>query len=177
MTATEIRNALIKGLYEYLGDGIPVYRSGQVSEEQSLPYVIYTVVTTNGSGRTMGHYSVCREGERTEEIREEQESMTISFTACSQNRTDGNGNYIHGEDEAQEIAEMAHAWFVHAGYDYFVKNKIVIADVTEVRGRNSLAGNVEANRKGFDIICNYISEDRRNIPFVGQVMIGREEKG
>ena len=175
MTAMEIRNALVKGLYEYLG-GVQVYRSGQVSEEQKLPYVIYTVPVTDSGGNTMGHYSSCRKGESAEEIREEQTSMTMSFTACSENRMDNGGNYIQGEDEAQEIAERAHGWFTHAGYDYFVKCGIVIADVTEVRGRNALMGNEEANRKGFDVICNYIKEDRRDISFVDKVMTARKKE-
>ncbi len=177
MNTVEIRNALVKGLCGYLGGDIPVYRSGQTSGEQNLPYVIYTVMAVNAGGNTLGHYSVRREGDRAEEIREEQASLTVSFTACSQNRTDAMGNYIQGEDEAQEIAERAHGWFAHAGYDYFTKCGIVIAGVTEVRGRNALAGNEEANRKGFDVTCNYISTVSRDVASVERVNIRREKGG
>ena len=175
MTEIEIRNALVKGLNEYL-DGIEVYRSGQVSEEQPFPYIIYTVTATGGNGNTMGHFSACRKGDDAEEIREEQKSMTISLTVCSQNRTDREGKHIQGEDEAQEIAERAHGWFSHVGYDYFVKCGIVIADVMEVRGRNTLMGHEEANRKGFDVICNYISEERRDISTVSRAIAKRKKE-
>lgn len=176
MSTIAIRDALVKGLYGYLGGDIPVYRSGQTSGELTFPYVIYTVMSTNRGGNTTGHYSVKRKGDDAEEIREEQASLAISFTVCSQNHTDAGGNYIQGEDEAQEIAERAHGWFTHAGYDEFTKCGIVIADVTEVHERNALVGNEEANRKGFDVICSYINRERRDISVVDKVKAGRKRE-
>ncbi len=175
MSTVAIRDALIKGLYRYLGGDIPVYRSGQTSGELMFPYILYTVTAANGGGNTTGHYSVRKKGDGAEEIKEEQAFLTMSFTICSQNHTDALGNYIQGEDEAQEIAERAHGWFTHAGYDDFTKCGIVIADVTEVHGRNALMGNEEANRKGFDVICNYINGVSRDISVVDKVMAGREK--
>ena len=137
MNAKEVRDALVEGLHGHL-DGIPVYRAGQARPAEGFPYVIYSVIATTRGGGTMGHYEAVRAGEDAEEIRREQASMSLSLTACSQNRKDKAGGAIYGEDEAQEIAERAHGWFAHAGYDYFMGKGIVVSDVTEIQGRNVL---------------------------------------
>ena len=133
MNVIEARDILVKGLYDFLRSDdsscIPVYRSGQVNDEQEPPYIIYSVISARGNGQTLGHYSASASGETAEEIRQEQVSATMSFTICSMDRKEGK-KYIFGEDESQEIAEKCYGWFIHAGYDYFSSNKIVIADVT-----------------------------------------------
>lgn len=177
MNATEVRDRLVKGLYQHFGGRVPVYRSGQVSGEQTPPYVIYAVTGAGGRGGTMGHFAVCRKGDCAEEIRGEQRSMSLSFTACSQNREGEDGSRIFGEDEAQGIAEEAQGWFVHAGYDYLSRNNIVVSDVTEIQGRNVLMVDEELNRKGFDVICSYAAEDRRRISVVEKVSIKKKEDG
>lgn len=176
MNAKEVRDALVEGLYGHLG-GIPVYRSGQARPEEGFPYVAYSVTATNRGSGTIGHYEVAGAGEDAEEIRREQASMSLSFTACSQNRGDGTGATIYGEDEAQEVAERAHGWFAHAGYDYFMGKGVVISDVTEIQGRNMLMVDEEVNRKGFDVICSYISEDRRKVGAVRKASIRRGKGG
>lgn len=176
MNATEVRDALVEGLYGYLG-GIPVYRGGQARPEQGFPYVIYSVISTSRGGGTMGHYEAAGDGDGAEEIRREQASMSLSLTACSQNREDGTGGTIYGEDEAQGIAERAHGWFAHSGYDYFMGKGIVVSEVTEIQGRNTLLVDEEANRKGFDVICSYISEERRKVGAVSKASIKRGKGG
>lgn len=178
MNIVEARNILIKGLHEYLlgsaSEKIPLYRSGQTNEEQKLPYVIYSIMNDKGNGRTRGHYNVEAAGEKAEEIRQEQVSATMSLTVCSENRTEGE-TYIFGEDEAQELAEKCQGWFLHAGYDYLSQNNIVIADITGIQNRNMLLLNEEVSRKGFDVIFNYIAEDKRSIAVVNKVNIKEAE--
>lgn len=173
MNAVEARNILIKGLNEYFSGGIPIYRSGQTNKEQELPYIIYSILNDKGNGRTQGHYAIAAAGDAAEEIRQEQVSATMSLTVCSENRTEGD-IYIFGEDEAQELAEKCQGWFLHAGYDYLSKNNIVIADVTGIQNRNMLMVDEEANRKGFDVIFNYITEDKRSIAVVNKINIKQE---
>lgn len=176
MNVTEARNILISGLYEYFSEGIMIYRSGQVNEEQEPPYIIYSVVSDNGSGQVPGHYSVRAAGEDAEEIRQEQTSATMSVVVCSQDRN-RDGDYIYGEDEAQELAEKCRGWFIHTGYDYLSANNIVIMDVTAVQSRNMLMVNEEVSRKGFDVMFGYVAEERRSIPAVHGVNIRKEAEG
>lgn len=174
MNAVEARNILIKGLSEYLPDEIPLYRSGQTNEEPKPPYIIYSLLNDKGNGRTQGHYSVAAAGEAAEEIRQEQVSATMSLTVCSENRAEDE-EYIFGEDEAQQLAEKCQGWFLHTGYDYLSKNHIVIADVTGIQNRNMLMVDEEANRKGFDVIFSYITEDKRSVAVVNKVNIKEKE--
>ena len=174
MNVIEARDILVKGLYDFLcsdkSKQIPVYRSGQVNAVQKLPYIIYSVISDRENRQTLGHYSVSPLGEAAEEIRQEQVSATMSFTVCSEDRAEGE-EYIYGEDEAQEIAEKCHGWFIHTGYAYFSSNNIVITDVTGIGNRNMLVMDVEANRKGFDVVFNYIAEDKRDIAVVNKTKI------
>ncbi|MDE7331211.1 MAG: hypothetical protein K2O16_03070 [Lachnospiraceae bacterium] len=175
MNVTEARNILVRGLYEYFSESILIYRSGQVNEEQEPPYIIYSILSDNGSGQAPGHYSVRNAGEDAEEIRQEQTSATMSVIVCSQNRQEGE-DYIYGEDEAQELAERCKGWFIHDGYDYLSANNIVIADVTAIQNRNTLMVSEEANRKGFDVMFNYMAEETRSIPSVHRANTKRKQE-
>lgn len=176
MNVREARNILVSGLYEYFSESVMIYRSGQVNEEQEPPYIIYSIVSDNGSGQAPGHYSVRATGKDAEEIRQEQTSATMSVIVCSQDRS-RDEDYIYGEDEAQELAEKCKGWFLHTGYDYLSANNIVIMDVTAVQNRNTLMVNEEVNRKGFDVMFAYVAEEKRSIPAAHGVNIKKETEG
>ena len=140
-----------------------------------MPNGIYTVTAPYVSDGGLGDITEKEVEGGMEVTRMEMPSATFSFTFCSQDRTGPEGKPISGADEAEPLASRAAGYFLHAGYDDFTKCGIVIADVTEVHGRNALMGNEEANRKGFDVICNYINGVSRDISVVDKVMAGREK--
>lgn len=173
MKARKVRNRIIKGLHEYMQ--IPVYRSDQVSPEADLPYIVYSVITPYTKGNTLGHYRCEADGNGgTEEVRAEQAGMSLSFTACSQDRELGSGVFISGEDEAMDLAEKAQGWFLFVGR-IFLSPEVVVESVENVAPRNTLVVDEEANRYGFDVLVRYIREDVRHVDTIKAVKSRGEE--
>lgn len=160
MKAADVRDRVVKGLHQYLE--MPVILSDQISPESEMPYIVYSVTSPYIPGGTLGHY-----GNKIDvngnliQIRSEQAGMTMSFTACSQNRTEKDGSSIFGEDEAMSIAERAQGWFLHAGRG-FLSPDVVVESVENVARRSVLMVDEEANRYGFDVLLRYIREDVMN---------------
>ena len=74
----------------------------------------------------------------------------MSFTFCSMNRNTP-GGYIYGEDEALELAEKAHGFFLLSGHNISAENgDIVIQNVGAVANRSELLVTDTVRRYGFD---------------------------
>ena len=173
MKAVDVRDRVVQGLHEWFD--LPVILSDQVSPEAEMPYVVYSVTSPYIPGGTLGHYGnkIDANGNLIQ-IRLEQAGMTMSFTACSQNRTSEDGSSIFGEDEAMRIAEQAQGWFLYAGRR-FLSPDIVVESVDNVARRSVLMVDEEANRYGFDVSLKYIREDVMNAGAVKTVVSkGRE---
>lgn len=174
MKAREVRNKIINGLHEHMQ--IPVYKSDQVSPEADLPYIVYSIITTYTKENTLGHYRVEDDGQGSAvEIRGEQAGMSISFTACSQDRKCADGERIFGEDEAMDLAEKAQGWFLLGGRA-FLSPEVVVDSVENVVSRSTLVVDEEANRYGFDVLVKYIREDTRKVDAIRVVTSRGEEK-
>lgn len=157
MKVVDVRNKVVSGLHRYMD--IPVNLSDQVSPESKLPYIIYSVTCPYIPGNTLGHFSnKIDESGNLIQIRSEQAGMTMSFTICSQKRTEEDGSTVIGEDEAMELAERAQGWFLYAGRR-FLSPDIVVDSVENVASRSVLLVDEEANRYGFDVLLKYIRED------------------
>lgn len=132
MTFREIRNALVERLWNYMG--CPIVLADQVQPEAQLPYGIYSVSTPYAPDRGMGDYTTREaEGGNAEITRMEMPSATFSFTFCSQNRTDADGIYIYGSDEAEDLADKAIGYFQHVGYDDFLMLGITMSKLARRR--------------------------------------------
>ena len=158
MKAGDVRDTIVQMLHEYTQ--VEVYRSGQVSPEPKVPYIIYSVTSPYQPEATPGHFETVLENEETYLYRRERAGMSLSFTACSQNR-ENNGIKIQGEDEAMELAEKVQGWFLFVGRAELSAAGIVVEDVNNVQSRNVLMIDEEANRYGFDVLVRYIREDSR----------------
>lgn len=173
MRAVDVRDKVVMGLYQYLS--VPVNLADQVSPESEMPYIVYSVTSPYIPGSTLGHFGnkVDKNGSIIQ-IRSEQAGMTISFTACSQNRTAKDGSRILGEDEAMNLAERAQGWFLYAGRR-FLGPDIVVASVENAASRSTLMIDEEANRYGFDVLLQYIREDEMDAGAIKTVISrGRE---
>ena len=109
MTFLEVRNTLVSSLAAALG--LPVLLSDQVQPEAEVPFIVYSVTAPYASTGELGDHTqtVIENEDGTEALidnRREQPSATFSFTACSENRWDGE-EYVYGDDEAQSITEKA----------------------------------------------------------------------
>ena len=161
MTFREIRNALVERLWNYMG--CPIVLADQVQPEAQLPYGIYSVSTPYAPDRGMGDYTTREaEGGNAEITRMEMPSATFSFTFCSQNRTDADGIYIYGSDEAEDLADKAIGYFQHV-------------EIGQAQNRSTLIIDEAARRVGFDVRIRYTRQDTRVVSSVETAPITEKE--
>lgn len=92
--------------------------------------------------------------------RSEPVNATMSFTACSQNRLSESGETIFGEDEALEVADKAHGFFLLNGHNIATEyGDIVIRDVGKVASRTGFLVEDTVRRFGFDVKIGYVRTD------------------
>lgn len=174
MTVKELRNHVVKLLWS--GLGIPVILSDQAQPEVDPPFLIYSVTSPYSSTGELGDITWRSDGEEgILEDRMEMPSATLSFTACSENRTGEDGEEISGADEAEDLADRAVAFFKHLGYDDFSRLGICIVDVGPVQDRTTLMVDEASRRKGFDVRIRYTRTDTRKISTVENTNIIKKE--
>ena len=174
MTFVEIRNNLISHLWDYLG--CPIVLSNQVQPEEKVPFGIYSVTTSYVSDGGLGDYSMRDIGDGVEITRMEMPSATISFTFCSQNRTGPEGEAISGADEAEMLASKAAGYFLHAGYDDFLRLGIAVVEVGQTQDRTVLIVDEAARRVGFDVRIRYTRVDTRKVSVIERTQIIEKER-
>lgn len=162
MTIIDLRNAIVKNLWRYLG--VPVVLANQVQPEVDvLPYIVYSITTPYAPTGELGEYATEEaEDGGVLEHRREMPSATLSFTACSENHT-VDGVEISGEDEAEELASRAVGYFKHTGYDDFLALGVTVVDVGQVQDRTTIGIEEAARRKGFDVRIRYTRVDTRRV--------------
>ena len=172
MTFVEMRNAMVKKLWDYLG--CPVVLADQVQPEATIPFVIYSVTAPYIPGNTMGDYRTLPDGEDSTVVRRVMPTATFSFTCCSMNRMGEGGTFVSGADEAYELADEAMGWFLHTGYMDVSALGITVVEVGQVQDRTTLVIDEAARRFGFDVQIRYTREDTLNVPSIKKVTIKKE---
>ena len=172
MTFVEMRNAMVKKLWDYLG--CPVVLADQVQPEATFPFVIYSVTAPYIPGNTMGDYRTLPDGEDSTVVRRVMPTATFSFTCCSMNRMGEGGTFVSGADEAYELADEAMGWFLHTGYMDVSALGITVVEVGQVQDRTTLVIDEAARRFGFDVQISYTREDTLNVPSIKKVTIKKE---
>ena len=149
------RNALISALHKAVG--VQVLLASQVQPEAEPPFIVYSVtadyIPDGGQGATQDDLV---------EVREEQPTATLSFTACSVNRCyDDKGSQVQvlGADEALELATLAQGFFLHIGRDAIAGAGFVVVDVTNATSRDALELDEMGRRFGFDVRLRYTRTD------------------
>ena len=177
MTFLEVRNTLVSSLAAALG--LPVLLSDQVQPEAEVPFIVYSVTAPYASTGELGDHTqtVIENEDGTEALidnRREQPSATFSFTACSENRWDGE-EYVYGDDEAQSITEKAIGYLLQGGYNDLSNKGIVVAEVTNVGNRTTLVIDEAARRYGFDVRVRYTEDDERRDDILQNVVTIQEK--
>lgn len=111
-----------------------------------------------------------------EVTRMEMPSATFSFTFCSQDRTGPEGKPISGADEAEPLASRAAGYFLHAGYDDFLRLGIAVVEVGQTQDRTVLLVDEAARRVGFDVRIRYTRQDTRLVSTVEETRIIQNQK-
>lgn len=166
MTFVEKRNALVLALSEYVG--CPVLLANQVQPEEDPPYIVWAMLSDYTPDRSLGHYSTEDAGEGYAlSVRTEQPTTTLSFTACSINRSgfgeDGQPFYVLGADEAQELAGKAQSFFLHGGRYSIEKAGFTVVEVTNAAPRDALELDEMGRRFGFDVRLRYVRTDAEKV--------------
>ena len=174
MTFVEVRNKLIAHLWEYLG--CPVVLSNQVQPEAEIPFGIYTVTAPYVPDGGLGDITEKEVEGGMEVTRMEMPSATFSFTFCSQDRTGPEGNPISGADEAETLVSRAAGYFLHAGYDDFLRLGIAVVEVGQTQDRTVLLVDEAARRVGFDVRIRYTRQDTRLVSTVEETRIIQNQK-
>ncbi len=160
MTFIQARNRIISELTKYIGR--PVRLSGQIDDIPEYPYCYYSVLTTRVSDHAFGLEEVERIDSEFIRRRSESVTATMSFTFCSENRETETG-YVLGEDEALELAEKAHGFFLLNAHNISTnEGDIVIRDVGRVANRAGFHVEDTVRRYGFDIRFAYVRTDEMN---------------
>lgn len=159
MTFIQARNAIVCGLEAHVG--CPVILSEQIADMPDFPYCYYSVLVPRISDHTFGLRAVRKTLDGFIQIRSEPVSATMSFTFCSMNR-ETEGRYIFGEDEALELSEKAHGFFLLNAHNIPTEyGEIVINNVGAARSRTGFVVEDTIRRYGFDIRFSYVRTDER----------------
>ena len=136
-----------------------------------MPFGIYTVTAPYVSDGGLGDITESEVEGGVEVTRMEMPSATFSFTFCSQDRDDPEGNPISGADEAETLASRAAGYFLHAGYDDFLRLGIAVVEVSQTQDRTVLLVDEAARRVGFDVRIRYTRQDTRLVSTVEETRI------
>lgn len=158
MTFVQARNRIISLLTEYLGCDVRL--SGQINDMPNYRYCYYSVLAPRISDHAFGLSEVEHTGdEEYTHIRCELVEATMSFTFCSENRETEAG-YILGEDDALELAEKGHCFFLLQAHNIHTDDgDIVIRNVGNVANRSSFLVEDTVCRYGFDVRFAYVRAD------------------
>lgn len=159
MTFVEARNAIIFGLEQHIG--CPVVLSEQIADMQDFPYGYYSVLASRISDHAFGLREVQKLSDGYALKRYEPVKASLSFTFCSENRN-GPDSYIYGEDEALELAEKAHGYFLLDAHNIITETgEVVINNVGSVANRSGFLVTDTIRRYGFDVMFSYVRIDEK----------------
>ena len=157
MRFVEARNEIVYRLEKHID--CPVELSEQIVEQPEYPYCYYSVLATRISEHAFGLRELVPDGDIPIAQRLEPVRATMSFTFCSMNRETEDG-YIFGEDEALELAEKAHGFFLLNSHNIHTEaGDIVIDNVGGVAKRSGFLVEETVRRYGFDVSFNFIRVD------------------
>lgn len=158
MTFEQVRNAVVSNLEQYIECSVDL--SDQIAPKPEYPLAYYTVLAPRISRNAFGCMEVVDNGDERVLRRHEPVYATMSFTFCSQNREVADGSYIFGEDEALELAEKAHCFFLLAGHCITTEyGDIVVNNVGNVANRSNYLVEDMVRRYGFDVRISYVRVD------------------
>lgn len=169
MTIVQARNAVVAGLEKNIG--CPVILTDQIAEQSAFPYCYYSVLAPRISNHAFGLSEIeldDKQGYRL--MRSEPVLATMSFTFCGMNRNSDDGGYIYGEDEALDLAEKGHGFFLLSGHCITTEvGDIVIQNVGNIQSRTGFLVEEAIRRYGFDVKLRYVRTDEMPNTIISKV--------
>lgn len=147
MTHENVRNALVKGLYDYMGT--LVIQSSTIGDMPAYPFITYTV--------TSPYLRLGVDEEYTEQVDSTYQNRHVlhyervfSFTIASKD-----------EDEAMDLCMKAIRYFRNDGVLELKDKNIVIVEITNVTARDNFITIDYDRRYGFDVRIRLADEEVR----------------
>lgn len=156
MTFLQLRNNLVKLLYEYMN--IPVLLNDQLQPIPTYPFMYYQAVQPYTSGSFNIQKTRIRDSSDLSVEREEYTEATISFSVCSIDR-----DCIRGEDEALELAHKAQGYFLHVGREPLRSLGVTVLGVENMQNRTLVDTSETDRRYGFDVHFGYVRTDTLSV--------------
>lgn len=167
MTFTQVRDAVVYALEKHIGR--PVVLSEQIADRPEFPYSYYSVLSPRASDHAFGFNEAVKSENGFILQRTERVSATMSFTFCSINRETNTG-FVFGEDEASELSEKAHSFFLLSGHNISTEyGDIVVNNVGASASRSSFFVEDTIRRYGFDVRFSYMRTDEMPTEIISKV--------
>ena len=165
MKNSDLRNHIIGGLNNYMGDECPVLLSTSVEPQQKYPYISYTI--TNPRIEPV-KYSMYEET-RLDRIKRRYETIieqVYSFTVI--------GNE---EDQVHDLLHKAVNYFRIYGVNDLSIHQIAIVEVSNVQNRDNFISVEYEKRIGFDVRFRVTEiSDYETTNYIEIVKINKEEE-
>ena len=160
---------MIKSLSEYLQ--CPVVLSDQTQPEPAEPFVFYSILSDYQPINEVGNYTFNQD--TGVETRGENPTLTLSFTAISRNRYEGDA-YIYGENEAMDLCDRMQGFFLHSGKDQIHASGFVLVNISNSGSRSALEIDEMSRQYGFDVQLRYYRIDDRSVGNIDLIVIIRK---
>lgn len=158
MTIVQARDAIWERLKTYVGCSIVL--ADDVEEIPEVPYGYYSILAPRITNHAFGLIKLKKTQDGFVRQRSESVSATMSFTFCSKNRNAPDVGYIFGENEALELAEKAHGFFLLNSHNIVTEyGDIVIQNIGNVASRSGFLVTDTIRRYGFDVRFGYVRTD------------------
>lgn len=158
MTIVQARDAIWARLKEHIA--CPIVLADDIEDMPEAPYCYYSILAPRITNHAFGLIELEETQDGFIRRRSEPVSATMSFTFCSKNRDTPDGGYIFGEDEALELAEKAHGFFLLNGHNIVTEHgDIVIQNIGTVANRSGFLVTDTIRRYGFDVRFGYVRTD------------------
>lgn len=165
MKNSDIRNYIIGGLNEYMGDKCPVLLSTSVEKQIPYPYISYTITNPRIEPVKWSMY----EEIGTDTIKRRYETIieqVYSFTVI--------GNE---EDQVQDLMHEAVNYFRIYGVDDLSIHQIAIVEVSNVQNRDNFVSVEYEKRIGFDVRFRMTEvSEYESVRYIETININKEEE-
>lgn len=165
MKNSDIRNYIIGGLNDYMGEKCPVLLSTSVQKQIPYPYISYTITNPRIEPVKWSMYEEL--GEDT--IKRKYETIieqVYSFTVI--------GNE---EDQVQDLMHKAVNYFRIYGVNDLSIHQIVIVDVSNVQNRDNFVSVEYEKRIGFDVRFRMVEvSEHETTNYIEIATINKEEE-
>lgn len=165
MKNSDIRDYIVGGLNEYMGDECPVLLSTSVEPQQDYPYISYTITNPRIEPVKWSMY----EELGTDTIKRRYETIIeqiYSFTVI--------GNE---EDQVHDLLHKAINYFRIYGVDELAIHQIVIVDVSNVQNRDNFVTVEYEKRIGFDVRFRMVEvSEHETTNYIEVMTINKEEE-